>query len=137
MQVATLPTAVTCSALRSVPSTSEKHKPQRKTRARKVIESLNSFEFADNFLNQLIDEIVEFKNKNADIEKKLLSNFGAAFDKEEIEELKSKDNLLLKDKIKQKMKLKRSERFELLGDEQSKEIEKRIFLQLIDQNSLV
>ena len=32
------------------------------------------------------------------------------------------------------MKLKRQERFEILGENQSKEIEKRIFLQLIDQN---
>ena len=57
---------------------------------RKVIESLNSYEFADNFLNQIIEELIEYKNKNSDLEKKLLSTLGNAFKKEEIDNLKSK-----------------------------------------------
>ena len=100
----------------------------------KVIDSSNPFEFADNFLGKLIEEIIEFKNKNTDIEKKLLSSFGTAFSKDEIEDIKFKDNSSFKDSIQEKMKLKRQERFEILGENQSKEIEKRIFLQLIDQN---
>ena len=56
----------------------------------KVIESSNSYEFADNFLEQNINEIIEYKKKNADIDKKLLSIFGTALKEEEINDLKSK-----------------------------------------------
>ncbi len=101
---------------------------------RKVIESINAYEFADNFLNQIIGELVESKEKNADFEKKILSTLGSSFDKDEISELKLKDNNFLKEEIFKKFKTKREERLEILGDIQSKEIEKRIFLQLIDQN---
>ncbi len=101
---------------------------------RKVIESINAYEFADNFLNQIIEELADSKEKNADFEKKILSTLGSSFDKDEISELKSKDNIYLKEEILKKFKTKREERLEILGDIQSKEIEKRIFLQLIDQN---
>ena len=101
---------------------------------RKVMESSNSYEFADNFLNQTVQELIEYKNKNADIEKKLLSTLGAAFKKEEVDNLKSKDSSILKEEIIKKFNYKRDERLSILGKDQSKEIEKRIFLQLIDQN---
>ena len=101
---------------------------------RKVIESINAYEFADKFLNQIIEELADSKEKNADFEKKILSTLGSSFDKDEISELKSKDNIYLKEEILKKFKTKREERLEILGDIQSKEIEKRIFLQLIDQN---
>ena len=101
---------------------------------RKVIESINAYEFADNFLNQIIEELADSKEKNADFEKKILSTLGSSFDKDEISELKLKDNNFLKEEIFKKFKTKREERLEILGDIQSKEIEKRIFLQLIDQN---
>ena len=101
---------------------------------RKVIESLNSYEFADNFLSQIIEELVEYKNKNTDLEKKLLSTLGATFNNDEINNLKSKDGTVLKKEIINKFNNKRDERLTILGENQAKEIEKRIFLQLIDQN---
>tara|TARA_Y100000590_G_scaffold318496_1_gene360367 strand:+ start:1 stop:2520 length:2520 start_codon:yes stop_codon:yes gene_type:complete len=101
---------------------------------KKVMESSNSYEFADNFLNQIIEELIEYKNKNTDLEKKLLSTLGAAFKNDEIESLKSKDSLMLKQEIIKKFNKKRDERLTILGENQAKEIEKRIFLQLIDQN---
>ena len=101
---------------------------------KKVMESSNSYEFADNFLNQIIQELIEYKNKNTDIEKKLLSTFGAAFKEEEIENLKFKDSSVFKEEVIKKFNNKREERLTNLGEEQSKEIEKRIFLQIIDQN---
>ena len=101
---------------------------------RKVMESINSYEFADNFLNQIIQEIIEFKKLNTNIENKLLSTFGGAFKKDEIDKFISNDNSVLKDKILAKFNAKRDERIRTLGSEQSKEIEKKIFLQIIDQN---
>ena len=101
---------------------------------KKVMESINSYEFADNFLNQVIQEIIEFKKLNTNIENKLLSTFGGAFKKDEMNKLISNDNSILKDKILAKFNYKRDERVKTLGSEQSKEIEKKIFLQIIDQN---
>tara|TARA_B100002051_G_scaffold265871_1_gene292323 strand:+ start:40 stop:2559 length:2520 start_codon:yes stop_codon:yes gene_type:complete len=101
---------------------------------KKVMGSLNAYEFADNFLAQIIEELIEYKNKNSGTEKKLLSTLGAAFSKEDMDSLKSSDNSVFKEKIEQKFNSKRDERLKILGEEQSKEIEKRIFLQLIDQN---
>tara|TARA_Y100000590_G_scaffold324303_1_gene367826 strand:- start:5974 stop:8493 length:2520 start_codon:yes stop_codon:yes gene_type:complete len=100
----------------------------------KVIESSNSFEFADIFLDQIINEFVDYKNKNTDLEKKMLSSFGTAFSKEEIDILRSKNDIFFKEEILNKFNNKRNERKSSLGEEQAKDIEKRIFLQLIDQN---
>ena len=101
---------------------------------RKVIDNSNSFEFADSFLNQIILELIDYKSKNSDIDKKLLSSLSGAFDNDEIEKLKISDNKIFKNLIVEKFNNKRNERLSLLGENQSQEIEKRIFLQLIDQN---
>ena len=101
---------------------------------KKVIDSLNPYEFADSFLKKIIQELVEYKNKNTDLEKKLLLMLGGVFKNDEINELKSKDSLIFSEEITKKFNLKRNERLSFLGEEQSKEFEKRIFLQLIDQN---
>ena len=101
---------------------------------KKVINSDNSFEFADNFLVQIIDEIIEHKNKSIQIEKKLISSLGNSFSTEEINEFKNLDSKSLNQKIVNKFNIKRDERVKILGEEQSKDLEKRIFLQLIDQN---
>jgi len=101
---------------------------------KKVMESLNAYEFSDNFLNETIEELIDYKNKNLDLEKKILSSLGAAFNKEEIDKLKSLDGPNFKEIIISKFNFKRKERSNILGESQAKEIEKRIFLQLIDQN---
>ena len=100
----------------------------------KVMESSNPYEFADNFLSQTVDELIEYKKKHTDLEKKLLSTLGASFNKEEIDDLKSSDGSVIKEKIKNKFNKKRDERLNIIGENKSKELEKRIFLQLIDQN---
>ena len=51
-----------------------------------------------------------------------------------LKSLSSLNENLFKEKIKEKFKKMREERTKFLGDEQSKEIEKRIFLQTIDMN---
>tara|TARA_B100001741_G_scaffold47989_1_gene35902 strand:+ start:1 stop:1944 length:1944 start_codon:yes stop_codon:yes gene_type:complete len=101
---------------------------------RKVIDASNSYEFADNFLNQLVDELIEFKTKNIDFTNNISSMFGKAFDDNEIKNLKVSENNKFKDIILNKFTNKRKERLNILGEERSKDIEKRIFLQLIDQN---
>ena len=101
---------------------------------RKVIDNTNSFELTDSFLNQIILELIDYKTKNSDIDKKLLSTLSGAFDNDEIEKLKVSDNKIFKNLIVEKFNNKRNERLSVLGDSQSQEIEKRIFLQLIDQN---
>ncbi len=100
----------------------------------KVMESSNPYEFADNFLSKTVEELIEYKKKHADLEKKLLSTLGASFNKEEVDELKSSDGSIIKEKIINKFNKKRDERLNILGESKSKELEKRIFLQLIDQN---
>ena len=101
---------------------------------RKVMNSTTPYEFADNFLTQLIEELLNDKNKQIDLEKKLLSSFGAAFDDEEMKILRDSNTEEFKEIIFSKFKNKRNERLNTLGEDKSKEIEKRIFLQLIDQN---
>ena len=60
--------------------------------------------------------------------------FGKAFDDNEIKNLKISENNKFRDIILNKFTNKRKERLNILGEERSKDIEKRIFLQLIDQN---
>ena len=101
---------------------------------KKVIESLNAYEFGDSFLNQTIEDLIEYKNKNTDFDKKFSLVLGVSFDKQEIDNLRSADNKNLKEKILSKFKDKRDDRIKILGEDRAKDIEKRIFLQLIDQN---
>ena len=101
---------------------------------KKVMESQNAYEFADNFLSQIIQELIEVKKMNVDIEKNILSSFGVSFSKEEIQNLKSMNDDDFKKNILTKFKNKRDERINILQKTRSQDIEKRIFLQLIDQN---
>ena len=101
---------------------------------KKVIESLNAYEFGDSFLNQTIEDLIEYKNKNTDFDKKFSLVLGVSFDKQEIDNLRFSDNKNLKEKILSKFKDKRDDRIKILGEDRAKDIEKRIFLQLIDQN---
>ncbi len=101
---------------------------------KKVMESQNAYEFADNFLSQIIQELMEVKKMNVDIEKNILSSFGVSFSKEEIQNLKSMNDDDFKKNILTKFKNKRDERINILQKTRSQDIEKRIFLQLIDQN---
>ena len=71
---------------------------------------------------------------NIDLSKYLKSIFGKSFDDDEIKNLIQSDNNDFSNKIKEKFESKRNERVEILGKNQSKEIEKRIFLQTIDLN---
>ena len=93
----------------------------------KVMNSNDSYEFADNFLEKILDELIEHKNKKLSLDKKLLSSFGGAFNDNEIDTLNYKDNATIRNEIKNKFNKKREERLKILGEEQAKEIEKEFF----------
>ena len=105
-----------------------------------VIENKDSKQYSENFLSEIIDDLKLKKTKklaNAgsnEIHMQLKSLFGKSFEESEINELVNLENRAFEQKIKNKFKKSREERVKILNEEQYNEIEKRIFLQLIDQN---
>ena len=98
------------------------------------------FEYSDDFLNEIIDDLIKLKTfkssnfKSNDFDMRLKSILGKNFEEQEFKGLVSLDNNLFRENIISKFKESRSERTKLLEENQSKEIEKRIFLQTIDMN---
>ena len=98
------------------------------------------FDYSENFLNQIIDDLIQLKIskkiniKNNDLENKLKSILGKKFDENEFKELITFKDEIFKEKIIEIFNQSREERIKLLGENQSKEIEKRIFLQTLDMN---
>jgi preprotein translocase subunit SecA len=105
-----------------------------------VIENKDTKQYSENFLDEIIDDFKLKKTKklaNAgsnEINMQLKSLFGKSFEEEEINKLVNLENKEFEEKIKNKFKSSREERIKMLNEEQYNEIEKRIFLQLIDQN---
>ena len=106
-------------------------------------EAMNSskiFEYSNNFLNEIIEDLIKLKIKktsnpnNSEFENKLKAILGKNFDEQEFKKLISLSEKALKDAIIGKFRNSREERSNLIGEDQSKEIEKRIFLQSIDIN---
>ncbi len=106
-------------------------------------EAMNSdeiFQYSNDFLNEIIDDLISLKIKKETSPKdnrfdnKLKLILGKNFDKNEFNELILLDNKALKEKIFKKFNTNRDERINLLGENQSKDIEKKIFLQSIDLN---
>tara|TARA_B100001741_G_scaffold309903_1_gene308337 strand:- start:477 stop:1289 length:813 start_codon:yes stop_codon:yes gene_type:complete len=98
-----------------------------------VIKSNKIFEYSDVFLDEMTNDLVKFKN-NKDFESQLKLILGKSFSDEELNKLLVDEEKEFKNKIKDKFLEKRKERIKLIGEDQSKEIEKRIFLQSIDIN---
>ena len=98
-----------------------------------VIKSNRIFEYSDVFLDEITNDLLKFKN-NKDFEGQLRLILGKSFSDDELNKLLSDEEKVFKNKIKDKFLEKRQERIKLIGEDQSKEIEKRIFLQSIDMN---
>ncbi len=104
----------------------------------KILESGETSALIYSFLREITENLEksfdEFK-KNQDL-KKFLSetkeNFGNIFDKEQIEAFSKMDKKSMGKKIIQTFEKKRKERIDTLGNDQNTEIEKRIFLQILD-----
>ena len=98
------------------------------------------FEYSNDFLNEIIDDLIKLKikktanPKNKDFENKIRLIFGKNLNESSFESLLSLKENEFKKKLMSDFKEKRDERIKFLGENQSKEIEKRIFLQSIDIN---
>ena len=106
-------------------------------------EAMNSsqiFEYSNDFLNEIIEDLVQTKTKeklnpkSKVFENKIKLIMGKNFEEVTFNNLISNNDTEIKDKIIKKFLEVRNNRIKLLGEDQSKEIEKRIFLQSIDLN---
>ncbi len=110
------------------------------TQRNNIIKSKNSFDISDDFLDEIILNLLNSKKKyltnpkNSDFTNNLKQIVGKAFSSEEIDLILQMKDDQFKEKIKEKFAEQRNEREKILGKEQSENIEKRIFLQLVDQN---
>ncbi len=107
---------------------------------KKVIATKNIFEYSDEFLQEIINEIIKLKlKKNSDIknnefENKLKTIMGKKFDSSKAQTLINETDKSLENHFKEQFKLARDERIKVLNDTHAQEIERRIFLQSIDLN---
>ena len=96
-----------------------------------AMESNQIFTYSDDFLKEIINDLIELKKikstnfKNNDFDTKLRSILGKNFEEVEFKNLISLNDKEFKDKIIDKFKNSRNERITLLGESQSKEIEKK------------
>ena len=105
-----------------------------------VMNSNEIFQYSDDFLNEIIQELIELKirrssyPKNNDFENRLRLILGKNYNEEELKNLISLSDKNLKENVILKFKETRDERIKLLGKKESQNLEKRIFLQTIDLN---
>ena len=105
-----------------------------------VINDKNSYKYSDEFLSEIINDLKSLKAKylakpnSSEFSNHLKSLLGKSFNEEEMFKLINSKDQELENLINNKFVEKRRERKKILGDDQTSEIEKRIFLQLIDQN---
>ena len=105
-----------------------------------VINSNKIFEYSDNFLSEIIENLVNKKsnftstNNTKDLENQINSLVGKSFNKIEVQDLLKKNNEEFKKKIEEKFIEKRNQRIKIIGEKQAIHIEKTIFLQSIDLN---
>ena len=105
-----------------------------------TMDSNEIFEFSNNFLEEIIEDIIKLKflkssdPKNIEFDNKIKAIMGKKLSTEDFDNLKNLDNENLKKEIFKKFENSRQERTKILGQKQSVEIEKRILLQSIDLN---
>jgi len=105
-----------------------------------AMDSDSIFDYSDQFLDEIIDDLINLKlkklanPKNNEFNNKLKSIFGKSLDDDEYEKMISLNDKELRGKIFEKFKFSRDQRNKVLLINQSKEIEKRILLQSIDFN---
>ncbi|MDC0436337.1 preprotein translocase subunit SecA [Candidatus Pelagibacter sp.] len=105
-----------------------------------VMNSQKVFDYSDEFLSEIIENLIILKtqnlskSKNNEFNNQLKVLLGKSFDENEVENLINLKDQEFKEKINLKFIATRNERIKLLNEEKAKEIEKRIFLQSIDLN---
>ena len=107
---------------------------------KEAMDSEKIFDYSDSFLSEILDNLISLKiqkitnPKNNEFNNRLKTIFGKSLNDDEYNELMSLSDTKLREKIFEKFKFAREERSKILGENQSKEIEKRILLQSIDFN---
>ncbi len=102
--------------------------------------SENIFDYSDEFLKEISDDLIKLKisnfsnPKSNEFNNKTMQIVGKSFDVTEFKDLIESKDKDFREKISYKFKETRDERIKLLGEDHAKEIEKRIFLQSIDLN---
>jgi preprotein translocase subunit SecA len=95
------------------------------------------FEYSDDFLKEILIDLVQIKSvkiSNTDLYNKLKLILGKSISDEEIKKTILLNDEQFKDKIFKIFENSRNERIKILAEDQSKELEKRIFLQTVDMN---
>src|SRR6056300_596239 len=98
------------------------------------------FDYSEDFLEEIIDDLIKLKikkiadPKSNEFDIRLKSLMGKTLKDEQFIELNSLKDNDFKKRIKDQFNNSRQERTKVLGENQSKEIEKRILLQSIDMN---
>jgi len=107
---------------------------------KEAMDSNEIFKYSNNFLEEIKENLLELRIKkkanpqNLDYDNKLKTIMGRNLDEIELKNLIDIKDIDFKKIISDKFKKVRDERIILVGENQSKEIEKRIFLQSIDIN---
>ena len=105
-----------------------------------AMNSDNIFEYSNEFLKEIINDILKLKAqnlsspKNNEFSNRLKQIVGKSFTENELKELISTKDDEIKKQITNKFVNSRNDRIKLLEEDHAKEIEKRIFLQSIDLN---
>ncbi len=98
------------------------------------------FLYSEDFLNEIIDDIIKLKvqkianPKNNDFNTRLKLLMGKSLEEKQFTELLSLKDSDFRQRILSQFNANRDERTKILNESQSKEIEKRILLQSIDMN---
>ncbi len=110
------------------------------TQRKNIMNTNKIFEYSDEFLSEIIENLIILKNKyllqpkNTEFSNQLKIMLGKSLSEQEIEQLINSNNQNFNEKINSKFQETRGERIKFLEKEKAKEIEKRIFLQSIDLN---
>ena len=103
-----------------------------------VMNNKEIFSYSDNFLNEIIENLVNYKKKylvnpkSNEFNSKLISIFGKSFTDQEVYDLTKLNDNDFTLKINNRFKEKRNERIKILGEDKAQKIEKMIFLQTVD-----
>ena len=98
------------------------------------------FSYSENFLNEIIDDLIKLKIQNLanpqnnDFNLRLKSLMGKSIDENEFSKIISLKDKDLRQKIIDQFNSNRNERTKIIGEDQSKDLEKKILLQSIDMN---
>ncbi len=100
----------------------------------------NIFSYSEDFLQEIVDNIIRLKTQNLsnpksnEFENKLKTLVGKNLSEEDFKDISSLSEKEIKNKIISVFQDARKARIEMVGNENAKDIEKRIFLQCIDLN---